>query len=244
MIRLGSAGDFLRRHPGAEREAVDPFGEEQQFEDREPELVRIVRRRGKQQLARVARRPHEPRHVAQQPLREVGEAQFLVGLHFAAHDPLVHRLVERNQRLLEELAQPLADQQLRQMILQLADAVLAEQPHRIGDFRRERRRLRDGQPDHRLQRRVGERDDRARAPPLGQQLLDQLEARDLVGRIHAIAERIAQRRGKAVAALPHVELLAAQPRDAHDLADVQRARGLADRDRRRVRGRSGRVLAA
>jgi hypothetical protein len=36
------------------------------------------------------------RHVAQQPLREVGEAQLLEILHFAADHALVHRLVQRN----------------------------------------------------------------------------------------------------------------------------------------------------
>ena len=78
-------------------------------------------------MPRIARRTDEPRHVAQQALREIGEAQLLEVLHLAAHDALVHRFVERNERLLEELAHPLPDQQLRQMVLQLADAVLREQ---------------------------------------------------------------------------------------------------------------------
>ena len=73
---------------------------------------------------RVARRTDEPRHVAQQPLREVGEAQLLEVLHFAADDALVHRLVERDERRLEKLAEPLADEELRQMVLHLADAML------------------------------------------------------------------------------------------------------------------------
>jgi len=75
-------------------------------------------------------------------------------------------------------------------------------------------------------------------------VLDQLEPRDLVGGIHAVPERIAQRRREAISALPHVELLAAEPGDAHDLANVQRACRLASgNSRRRIRRHSGCILA-
>ena len=121
LVGIRGTGDFLRRHAGAERQAVDAFGEQQELEDREAELVGIVGRRREQDVPRVARRTDEARHVAQQALREVGEAQLLEVLHVAAHDALVHRFVERNERLLEELAQALADQELRQVVLHFAD---------------------------------------------------------------------------------------------------------------------------
>src|SRR4029078_12637648 len=118
--------DFLRRHACAQRQAIDAFREQQELEDREAQLVGIVGRRREQDVPRVARRTDEARHVAQETLREVRETQLLEVLHLAAHDALVHRFVERNQGLLEELAQALADQELRQVVLQLAYAVLRE----------------------------------------------------------------------------------------------------------------------
>ena len=147
-------------------------------------------------------------------------------MHLAAHHLLVHGLVQGNQRLLEEPAQPLARQQLGKMVLQLGHPVRRQETNRRFDFHRQRHRRLDGEPEHRLQRRIGERHDRAGAPAFGQQLLDQAQARDLVGWIYAIAERVAERRGKAVAALPHVQLLAPQSRDADDFADVQGIDGL------------------
>jgi hypothetical protein len=73
-----------------------------------------------------------------------------------------------------------------------------------------------------LQHRLGQRHDGAGAPAFGKELLDELEPRNLVRRIDAVAEAIAQRRRKFVAALPHVELLAAQAGDSDDLPNVQR----------------------
>ncbi len=89
------------------------------------------------------------------------------------------------------------------------------------DVVRQLRRARHRQAEHRLQRRLRERDDRAGPPALGQQLLDQLQAGDLVGRVDAIAIGVAQRRRKSIPPLPHVELLAAQAGHAHHFADVQ-----------------------
>jgi len=65
----------------------------------------------------------------------------------------------------------------------------------VGQFRR----TDDHQPEHRLQRRLGERHDRAGTPPFRQQLLDQLEPPHLIVRIDAIAVGIALRRREAVA---------------------------------------------
>ena len=113
MIGLGCGGDFLRRDAGAQREAAHAFAIEKIFENRETELIRIVRRRRQQHLVRIARRTCETAALAQQALREIAEAQFLECLHFAAHDALVHRLVQWNQRLLEKLAQALRAEQLR-----------------------------------------------------------------------------------------------------------------------------------
>ena len=178
-----------------------------------PELVGIVGRRREQDLPRIARRTDEPRHVAQQPLREVGEAQLLEVLHLAAHDALVHRLVQRNQRRARgTCAAPGRPAASTGGSASRRSRCCAEQLDRGLDLVRQRRRRVDGEAQHRLQRRFGERHDGAGAPAFRQQLLDELEPRDLVGRIDAIAERVAQRRGKAVAALPHVELLAAQAR--------------------------------
>ena len=101
-----------------------------------PSWFGIVRRRREQDLPRIARRTDQARHVAQQALREIGEAQLLEVLHFAAHDALVHGLVQRDQRLLEELAQALADEQLGQVVLQLADAMLRKELHGVLDLRR------------------------------------------------------------------------------------------------------------
>ena len=186
-------------------------------------MIGIVGRRREQDVPRIARRADEARHVAQETLREIGEAQLLEILHLAANDALVHRFVERNERLLEELAQALSYEELRQMILQLAHAMLREKLDRGLDLRGQRRRLVHCEAEHRLQRRVGERHDRACTPAFGQELLDELEACDLIGRIHPVSECVAQRHRKAVSALPHVELLAAQAGDADHFTDVQRA---------------------
>ena len=94
------------------------------------------------------------------------------------------------------------------MLLQIAGAMRREHPDRRFDFGRQRRRLFDGQAEHRLERGVGERHHCAGAPAFRQQLLDQAQPRDLIWRINTIAECIAERRGKAIASLPHVELLA------------------------------------
>ena len=90
------------------------------------------------------------------------------------------------------------------------------------DVVRQRRRPTTGEAQHRLQRRLGERHDSAGAPAFGQQLLDELQPGNLVGRIDAIAAGVAQRSRETVAALPHVELFAAQAGHPHDLAYVQR----------------------
>jgi hypothetical protein len=119
-------------------------------------------------MPRIARRPYQPRDVTQQPLRAIGEAQLLKILHFPADDALVHRFVQWNQRLLEEAPQALSDQQLGQVVLQLADAVLAEQGDRSLDFVGKRGRCVDRDAQHRLQRRFGQRHDGPGAPALGQ----------------------------------------------------------------------------
>ena len=136
------------------------------------------------------------------------------------------RFVEWNERLFEEPAQPLSDEKLRQMVLQLAHAMLAEQLHCGLDFGWQGRGIFDRDTQHRLQRRIGERHHRACPPSLRQELLDQLEARNLVRRIDAIAESVARRIGKAIPALPHVKLLTPQAGDSHDLADVQGGAGV------------------
>src|SRR6266404_2092939 len=222
-VRARGATDFLRRYSGAERQAVDALGKKQELEDREAELVGIVRRCCEQDLSCVPSGSHKPRDVAQKPLREVGESQLLEILHLAAHYALVHRLVQWNQRLLQEAPQALPDQKLGEVVLQFADTMLAKKADRGLDLAGQRHRILDRDAEHRLQRRVGERYDCAGAPALGQQLLDQLEPRDLVGRIYAVAEAVARGIGKAVPPLPHVELLAAQTRNTYNLADMQGA---------------------
>src|SRR5215475_10978011 len=109
------------------------------------------------------------------------------------------------------------------MILQLADTMLGEKLDRGLDLARQWNRILDGDAQHRLQRRFRERDDRTGAPALGEKLLDELEPSDLIGRIHAVTEAVTRRVRETVAALPHVELLAAQPGDANHLTDMQRA---------------------
>src|SRR5207249_62263 len=119
-IRTRRTADLLRRDARAQCETVHTLGEQQQLEDRQAELIGIVGGRGEQDLPSVARRAHQSRDIAQQTLREIGETQLLEILHFAAHDALVHRFVERDEGLLQETAQALADEKLRQVILQLA----------------------------------------------------------------------------------------------------------------------------
>ena len=134
---------------------------------------------------------------------------------------LVHRLVQRNQRLLQKAPEPLADQQLRQVVLQFADAMLCQKLDRGLDFRRQRQGILDGDAQHRLQRRFRQRNNRARTPAFGQQLLDDLEPRDLIGRIDAVTESVACRIRKPVASLPHVQLFASEAGDSYHLTDVQ-----------------------
>ena len=97
LVRLCSARDFLGGHPRTEGQAVHALGEQQELEDREAELVGVVRGRGEQDLPRVARRTDEARHVA-------------FGLaHLRTHldaDPLLRpRLVDAVERRHDALAQ-------------------------------------------------------------------------------------------------------------------------------------------
>src|SRR5438105_14930725 len=89
------------------------------------------------------------------------------------------------------------------------------------DFRRQRQGILDGDAEHRLQRRFRQRNNRARTPAFGQQLLDDLEPRDLIGRIVAVAESIACRIRKPVAWLPRVQLAASEAGDSYHLTEVQ-----------------------
>ena len=221
VVRLGGARDFLRGNSCAERDAADAFGLKQQFENRETELVRVVRRRRQQHLTRIACRSARTRFT-KQPLCEIREPQFLERLHLAAHDSLMHRFIQRNQRLLQKLSHSLRREQLRQMLLKIERAMRSEHPHRRFDFRRQRRGLLDRQAQHRLQRRVRERHHCAGAPSFRQQLFDQTQPRNLIGWVHSITKRVAERRWKTITPLPHVELLASQARDANDFTDMER----------------------
>ena len=140
----------------------------------------------------------------------------------------MHGLVERKERLFEKLAQPLGHQQAGQVVLQLADLMPGEQIQRRLDIVGQPSRGDYGEAQHRLQRRFGQWHDRPRAPAFGQQLLDELEAGNLIVRVDAIAVGVASRRGESVAPMPHVELLAAQFGNPHDFADVQHPAMLRD----------------
>ena len=166
-------------------------------------------------------------------------------LHFAADDALVHRLVERDQRLLEELAQALADQQLRQVVLHFADAVLAEQLDRGLDISAgSGAGSSTASPSIDCSAVSASGTTAPARQPSDSSCLISLRRATWSGGIDAIAERVAQRRRETVAALPHVELLAPQSGDADDFADVKRARGLArGRRSRRIRRHTGRILA-
>ena len=76
----------------------------------------------------------------------------------------MHRLVQRNQRLLQEAPQALPDQKFGQMVLQFADAMLPKKLDRSLDLAGQRCRILDRDAEHRLQRRVGEWHDCAGAP--------------------------------------------------------------------------------
>ena len=93
LVGLGRAGNFLRRHARTEGQPIDAVRKKQQLEDREPELIGIVGWSGEQDLPRVARRTDEPRHVAQEPLREIGKTKLLEILHLATDDALMHRFI-------------------------------------------------------------------------------------------------------------------------------------------------------
>ena len=107
------------------------------------------------------------------------------------------------------------------MVLQFADAVLGQKLDRGFDFQRQRQRILDGDAQHRLQRRFRQRNHGSGTPAFRQQLLDDLEPRNLIGRIDAIAESIACRIREPIATLPHVELFASQTGDSYNLTDVQ-----------------------
>ena len=98
----------------------------------------------------VPRRPYQPRHVAQKALREISEAQFLEILHVAPHHAFMHGFVEWDERLLEKAAETLSNQQLRQVVLQLPDAMLPQEFHRRLDFAGQGHRVFDGNAHHRL----------------------------------------------------------------------------------------------
>jgi len=156
--------------------------------------------------------------------------QFLEILHLATYHALVHCFVERYQGLLEEAAQALPHEELREMVLQFTHSMLTEEPHRCLDFAWKRHRVLDRDAEHRLKRRLGERNDRPRAPALGEQLFDQLEPRNLIRGIDTIAEAVARWVRKTVTSLPHVELFSPQTGDADHLADVQGTTVFCDRD--------------
>ena len=79
----------------------------------------------------------------------------------------MHGLVERDERLLQKLSQPLADTQLGQMILQVASPMFAKKLDRRLDLAGERRGIFYRDAKHRLQCGFGERYDRPRTPAFG-----------------------------------------------------------------------------
>jgi hypothetical protein len=166
LVGDGRAGDFLRRHAGAQGEAIHALGEQQQFEDGETELVRIVGRCREEHVLRLALRANEPGYVAEEALDEIAETQLLEILHLAPHDPFVHGFIERNQRGLEELCASPARQQFGKVILQLAHPMLREELDGGLDFTGQRRRVLDREAQHRLQHRLGQRHDGSCPPAL------------------------------------------------------------------------------
>jgi hypothetical protein len=124
LVRIRGTRDLLRGHAGAERQAVDAFREQQELEDRKAELIGIVRRRREQDVPRVARR--RTRRVTSRNRRCARSAKRSSWKFCMS--PRTTRSCTASLSgisvLLEELAQALADEELGQMVLQLADAML------------------------------------------------------------------------------------------------------------------------
>ena len=166
--------------------------------------------------------------LAQHRLHHLGVGVLLENLHLAAHPGIAHGGIQRRHHVHYKTRQAEAQQQVRQFMTQRRGVVAADEGQmgaQIGAIQKHfcgaPMRLVDGVLGKLLQGLGRQRHDAPGPVPGVEQALDDAQLLHLLGRINALAEVVASRGRKAVAALPHPQRVLRQAGVAFNRGDRQ-----------------------
>ena len=225
-MRRGGVRDIEQRHLRAERNALRALKCEQRLGHQEAEHVRLVGHAGQQDARTSVWWRQAGDRLAQDALGQLGEQVFLEYGEAAVFPRLPDLAGERRHRVHDKTPESLASERLLQALLELRGVVILQQRQEFVDFLVARRGdhgatwLVAGVTRRKGAQRLGRQGHQLSGPmPLIDQALDQAQALDLRGRIHAVTAGVSLGCGEAVTPLPHAQGVLGQPGFLFDAGD-------------------------